>query len=247
VVAGSYHKGNWWEDTVDFALARFRSDGSLDLSFDGDGKVTTGLGGWDEAYALAIQDDGGIVAAGSAGSDFGLARYNRDGTLDTSLDRDGKLTTGLGGYDTALAVAIQDDDRIVVAGRGGDDGDFALARYNPGGTLDTAFDRDGKLTTDFGSFRDQASGVAVQTDGKIVAVGRYGTSEFALARYNRSGSPDISFAGDGRLVTDFGRYDVASGVAIQSDGKIVAAGTSRASEGGGEGDFALARYHAFSG
>jgi uncharacterized delta-60 repeat protein len=120
----------------DFALARYKTDGSLDPTFSGDGKVTTDFGGpdsIDEAFAVAIQGDGKIVAAGFADDAyFALARYNTDGSLDPTFSGDGKVTTGFGGGpDEAFAVAIQGDGKIVAAGVAFVSGtfDFALARY----------------------------------------------------------------------------------------------------------------------
>ncbi len=133
----------------------------------------------------------------STGVDFALARYNPDGTLDGTFGSGGLVTTDFsrgpivvrGASDQAFSVAIQADGRIVVAGSGGTDGDFALARYNPDGSLDLSFDGDGRVTTDFGagSF-DVASVVAIQEDGKIVAscfsYSTFRDGDFALARYH---------------------------------------------------------------
>ena len=136
---------------------------------------------------MALQGDGKIVAVGGAGTrDFALARYNPDGSLDTSFSGDGKQTTDFlfGAADAANDVAIQANGRIVAVGfaSGGATGfDFALARYNPDGTLDTSFSGDGRKRTSFGG-SDSANGVALQGDGRIVAVGA-GNGEFALARY----------------------------------------------------------------
>ncbi|MBW3540365.1 MAG: hypothetical protein KY476_08850 [Planctomycetes bacterium] len=241
---------------VDFALARYNADGSLDTSFSGDGKLTTDFGSsTDQALGVAIQVDGKIVIAGlsvqpGTSNDFALARYNVDGSLDTTFSGDGKLTTDFAGsFDRAFGVAIQADGKIVVAGSTG--GDFALARYNADGSLDTNFDSDGKVTTDFASSVEQASGgVAIQADGKIVAAGisfqggAVDFADFALARYNGDGSLDTGFSGDGKVTTDFaGAFDQATGVAIQADGKIVAAGVSFQSGSSGPHDFALARYN----
>src|SRR5919106_2509881 len=128
--------------------------GDLDPTFDGDGKVTTDFAAdLDEARGVAIQEDGKIVAAGFAGAEFGLARYNTDGALDTTFDGDGKVTTDFAGStDQAFGVAIQGDGKIVAGGcvscfTGTDD--FALARYNTDGSLDTTFSGDGNVTTDF--------------------------------------------------------------------------------------------------
>ncbi len=200
-----------------FALARYNPNGSLDTSFSGDGKQTTDFGGFgqDGATGVALQGNGKIVAVGSTGrhpsSDFALARYNPDGSLDTSFSGDGRQTTDFGGLDTATGVALQGDGKIVVVGRG-DARDFALARYNPDGSLDTSFSGDGKQTTDFFGGIDEATGVALQGDGKMVVVGRARRRDFALARYNPNGSLDTSFSGDGKQTTDFfGNSDGATG------------------------------------
>jgi uncharacterized delta-60 repeat protein len=239
VVAGVVYNPNTGQS--DFALARYNSNGSLDNTFDGDGKLTTDLGGNDYATSLAIQADGKIVAAGRAvkpdnTTDFSLARYNSNGSLDNTFDGDGKLTTDFGSFDIAFALAIQADGKIVVAGTDG--GNFGLARYNSNGSLDNTFDGDGKLTTDFGFV---AYALAIQTDGKIVAAGQAGNG-FALARYNSNGSLDNTFDGDGKQTTDFGGYDAATSLAIQADGKIVAAGYA-VKPNTLDYDFALARYN----
>jgi uncharacterized delta-60 repeat protein len=234
---------------ADFALIRFNSDGSRDLTFDGDGVVVTDFaGGSDSAEAVAIQADGKIVAAGSVAvpnTDFGLARYNTDGSLDSTFDNDGKVTTDFAAdRDDAFAVAIQADGKIVAAGGAAVsfNFDFALARYNPDGSLDSTFDGDGKLTTDFDGDDDDAFGVVIQRDGKIVAAGRASSTDlFALVRYNANGSLDAGFSEDGKVVTDFsgGGSDQAHGLAMQGDGKFVAAGCHSC---GTASDFALARY-----
>ncbi len=228
----------------DFALARYNIDGSLDATFDGDGKVTTDFAGLaDTARSVAIQADGRIVLGGYSGEDFALARYNSDGSLDAAFDGDGKVTTDFAGSaDYGYSLAIQADGKIVVGGtsdQGATSYDFALARYNSDGSLDTSLDSDGKVTTDFGGTHDRGYGVAVQADGTIVLAG-YAGADFALARYNIYGALDANFDGDGRVTTDFtGDSDAAFSVAIQDDGMIVAAGYSRK---WASYDFALARY-----
>ena len=124
--------------------------------------------------------------------------------------------------------------------------EFALARLTTAGALDTTFSFDGKLTTDFIGQNDVAQAVAVQSDGKIVAGGsvqdRPSTfGDFALARYTSDGTLDTTFNGTGKTYTDFGEDEVLTGLAIQSNGKIVAAGYTGISYGGG--DFALSRYN----
>jgi uncharacterized delta-60 repeat protein len=232
------------------ALAQ-AAPGDLDPTFSTDGKQTTDFGGNELATAMALQGDGKIVVVGYTGgadSDFALARFSPNGKLDTSFSGDGKQVTDLGGTaDRAQGVALQGNGKIVVVGfagtqsPGGDDfGDLVVARYNPNGSLDTRFSGDGKQTTDFGGQASEATGVAIQGDGKIVDVGDVGDDDFALARYNPNGSPDTTFSGDGMQTTSFLGFDLATGVALQGNGKIVAVGSTF--DGGSERDFALARY-----
>ena len=227
--------------------------GDLDLTFSGDGKQTTDFGlGFSSAAATVRQPDGKIIAVGVDAAHgtgvFALARYNPGGSLDTSFSGDGRQTTefdaGLDqGIEGATGVALQGDGKIVVVGGGS--GDFLLARYNPNGTLDTGFSGDGKQKTDFFGYDDGASGVALRGDGKIVAVGFAGgpgSSDFGLARYNPNGSLDATFSGDGRQTTDFGDVDGggATGVALQTNGRIVAVGKGLGPTQ--TDDFAMARY-----
>jgi uncharacterized delta-60 repeat protein len=228
----------------DFALVRYIADGSLDPSFDSDGKVTTDFGGFDTASAVVVQSDGRIVAAGrsfsSSSGDFALARYNADGSLDTTFGNGGKVTTDLGGFDAAFGVALQADGKIVAAGQGGAGGGFALARYNADGSLDPSFGSGGEVTTHFTGGVEVAIAVAIQLDGKIVVTGQTfsgGFQQFALARYNADGSLDTTFGSGGILMTDFGLGSGFGGaLVIQPDGKVVAAGRAGT-------DFVLARYN----
>jgi uncharacterized delta-60 repeat protein len=247
-----------------FAVVRYKSDGRLDPTFSGDGvKATDFTKRLDEAFDVAIQADGKIVLAGCTrvgmflGGRFAIARYTSDGKLDLTLGGDGKVTTNFTTHnDCARGIAIQSDGKIVAAGGAAiftflPESMFALARYNADGTRDSSFDGDGKLMTSFGTQEEQASGVAIQADGKIVAAGHAGQTQFttdtqfALARYDMSGTLDTSFDGDGLVLTNFTNgFDGAdAGVAIQSDGKIVAAGSADASATTGTG-FALSRYTA---
>ncbi|MFD8009058.1 calcium-binding protein [Streptomyces sp. NPDC058955] len=176
IVAAGYAGG--------LALTRYLPDGSLDPSFDGDGRVTTGLG---TGEGVELQSDGRIVVAGKEGNSFLVARFTTGGAPDPSFDGDGRVLTSFGPEDGgAMDVALQSDGRIVAAGAYG--GDFALARYNTGGSLDPDFGGDGKVTTDFGGSSDAAARVALQSDGKIVAAGLAGTAysldgHRGLARY----------------------------------------------------------------
>jgi uncharacterized delta-60 repeat protein len=245
VVAGRSYNGS----NDDLALARYNPNGSLDTSFNGTGKVTTAIGaGDDSADALALQPDGKIVAAGysynGSAEVFTLARYNPNGSLDTSFNGTGKVTTAIGDYADAHALVLQPDGKLAAAGIGhnGSQFVFALARYNPNGSLDTSFNGTGKVTSPIGSVQDNAIALARQPDGKLVAAGySYNGPRrfFALARYNANGSLDTSFNGTGKLTTAIGLDDQAYDLALQPDGKIVAAGFSW---NGSQQVFALARY-----
>jgi uncharacterized delta-60 repeat protein len=257
VVAGDY---------AHFKVARYNGDGSLDVSFGTGGIVGTDFSINSGAYSVALQADGKIVAAGEASacdidnncfSYFALARYNTNGSLDTSFNTDGKLLTSFAQYASAYAIVVQTDGRIVAAGAAAtcdidNNCDYysALARYNGNGSLDTSFDVDGKVTLPAGDY-GSAGSIALQSNGKIVLSGTtsaVGTGvDFSLFRLNIDGSPDISFDGDGKLTTDFGNDDYSSDVAIQSDGRIVVAGSvGKYNESGYDGtfDFALSRYNA---
>ena len=237
---------------ADFTLARYNSNGTLDTGFDGDGKVTTALGIYtDESNSVAVQSDGRILLGGfssQGASDFAVARYNADGSLDTSFSSDGTVTTDIGGYwDLAYSMAVQSDGKIILAGMASGNpsssSDFALVRYNTDGSLDTSFDNDGKVVDSAGYFQENLHSVIVQSDGKILAAGSGGNgesingiSDFVLLRYNSDGSRDIGFGENGVVITDFsGMPDFANAVAVQQDGKIIAAGSSN-------NNFVVARY-----
>ena len=229
--------------TQDFALARYTPDGNLDPGFGSGGKVRTDFGSLEFGYALAIQADGKIIVAGarfsftSGGSDFALARYNPDGSLDSSFGAGGKVVTDLQNLqrtDYASGLAIQADGKIVAigsifAGGPGRNWDFAIARYNSNGSLDTSFGGVGFVTTSFTSEFDVAQAGLIQPDGKIVVAGvanasSPSTQDFALARYNPDGSLDGSFGVGGKVETQDPAAAGAWGVAIQPDGKLIAAG-----------------------
>jgi len=237
VVAGGADAGV----TSDFAVARYNRDGSLDVSFGTGGLVTTDFGGTDLGNAVALQKDGKIVVAGQTSGDFAVARYNTDGSLDTTFGVGGLVITDFAGVDQGRSVAIQKDGKIVVAGHTDDgDLDFAVARYNRDGSLDTSFGTGGTVITTFGGTDDQGFAVVLQKDGKIVVAGRSNAEgfDFAVARYNTDGSLDVSFGTGGLVITDIGGgFAGGRAVALQKDGKIVVAGI------GGDEDFVVARYN----
>jgi uncharacterized delta-60 repeat protein len=225
------------------------STGILDTSFDDDGWLLTEMGlNYEWANDLAIQRDGKIVVCGGAspvlGMDFALARYNSDGSLDTSFDEDGKVFTELSGaQDECNALVLQPDGKIIAVGYVPNGTlNFAVLRYNPDGSLDTSFDEDGIVMTDFDYSEDVARSVALQSDGKIVVAGDADgliSMDFAVARYLSDGSLDPTFSEDGKLVTDFGGTDNGYDVLVQLNGKIVVAGVSLTVNR----DIALARYN----
>jgi uncharacterized delta-60 repeat protein len=238
-------------------LARYLSNGTLDNSF--------GTNGYSEVSNMwnataALQGDGKIVVSGRYLDEddhywFSVARYNPDGSFDKSFDGDGKLTISLGDEEDPTSIAIQNDGKILIAGRTLEF-DFVMARLNPDGSLDNTFDGDGKVFTDFTSqdrrANDRANAIAILDDGKIILAGSIFNSiialnDFALARYNPDGSLDHTFDGDGKVTTDFGFFDVARSVALQSDGKILVSGSAAKPidnvNDEFENDFALARYN----
>ncbi len=213
----------------DWALVRYLSDGSLDTTFGNGGKVITPLGVRDElAVAVALQNDGKIIAAGSYLADnFGnlnqtgaLVRYNSDGTIDTTFGTDG-VATGL--FSGINAVVIQTDGKIVAAGYNATGGYGVVQRFNSDGTNDSTFIGDPIISFGFGR-TDSLSSVALQTNGKIVVAGasEAGSPQFAFARLNSNGTLDTTFDTDGLLIVPLG--GAALEVAVQADGKIVAAG-----------------------
>lgn len=232
------------------ALVRYNANGTLDTSFSGDGKVITdAVTAHEYANAVVVQADLKIVIGGLGapkGSDTRMLvlRYLPDGSRDTSFSGDGKVLTDFTGKDDSIQnLAIDADGNIVaagIAGFGGQDARFALARYLPTGALDTSFSGDGKVMTNFTTTYDASWDVAIQTDTKIVAAGE-SHGDFALARYLADGSLDTSFSGDGKAKTSLSsRSDFAFGVAIQADGGIVLAGG--AAWGSQNAKIGLARY-----
>jgi uncharacterized delta-60 repeat protein len=218
------------------AVVRYTPAGKLDRAFGRNGKLLITSG--PSANALAIQADGKLVVAGSGGGGFALARYTQRGRLDRSFGRGGKVVTPFGRASSSAnvnAAAIQPDRKIVVAGWAAASTwapeKFALARYNPDGTLDRSFGNHGRVTTKLGLLNG-ADGLVVQPDGKLVVTGAPGG--------RCRGFPLVRYSPDGKLDPSFGRGGIACGagyvssLAIQRDGKLVTAG------------LAMGRYKKFS-
>jgi len=276
-----------------FIVMRYLSDGSVDNTFGNSGSVITVVGSVDAGAAatcMVIQPDGKIVVGGAKYAvgqttyhSFGLVRYNTDGTLDTTFGNAGIVIVGSGripqslallpngkiliggqstttssGYDFILScinsngvglnfdvttnfngigggalkdIAIQPDGKIVAVGiarPGTSNFDFAMARYNSSGTLDTSFGTGGKIVTDFENSDDSANAVIIQNDNKILVVGSsyYITQSFAVARYSSNGSLDQTFDDDGKVLTYIASRSGAGAVLLQTGGKILVGGSS---------------------
>ncbi len=246
VVAGYARVGSSYR----FALARYNTDGSLDSGFGTGGKVFTAVGG-NYAFILSViqQTDGKLVATGyvhnGSNYDFGLVRYNTDGTLDTSFGVGGVVLTAVGtSQDYPFSVIQQADGKLVAAGYSysGSNNDFALVRYNTDGSLDSSFGTGGKVTSAVGAGHDYIYSVIQQANGKLAAAGystNAGVDSFALALYNTDGSLDSGFGAGGIVTTAVGSSAQAFSIIQQTDGKLVAAGYG--TTGSNEG-FTLVRY-----
>jgi uncharacterized delta-60 repeat protein len=206
-----------------------------------------------------VQADGKIIVVGTSGAgsyselnDFALARYNADGSLDQSFGGTGKFKTHFPGTgntgSSATSVALQSDGKIVVGGyykkNDATHHQFALARYNSNGTLDSAFGQSGKVMTGIGLGDAFSFGIAVQSNGRIVLAGySYGTQglDFSLIGYTSNGMVDSTFGTGGFVTTDFpgATDDIAYALTVQVDGKLVVAGRTGDYP---QNDFAVARY-----
>ncbi|WP_018615899.1 Ig-like domain-containing protein [Segetibacter koreensis] len=234
-----------------FALARYNTDGNLDTTFSNDGKLVTDMTG--DGGAITIQNDGEIVIAGglteiSNTPDFMVARFNNDGSMDSTFSEDGKQTTDFNSWlESAVLVTIQRDGKILVIGTVSHH--FALARYDVHGNPDYTFGRGGKIITTFRGFENNdPSSVILQNDGKIIVAGfaekEVGLSDFAIARYKTNGILDSSFSNDGLQTTDFDSLDnTSNSIAIQANGKIVLAGASSIHGLIARGTYCVARYN----
>jgi uncharacterized delta-60 repeat protein len=194
VAAGSYDSGS----SVKFLLVRLNTNGSFDNSFDANGVLTTEIGSKKDAiaYAVKVQSDGKIIAAGRFVSsdddkDFIIVRYNSDGSLDNSFDANGMASTDFSGdSDWGYSMFVQGDGKILVGGmsiNSSGNYNFAIARYNTDGSLDNSFDDNGILTTDVSSYYDKGFDILLQDDGKIL-LGGYSSNDYdydiSIARYN---------------------------------------------------------------
>jgi uncharacterized delta-60 repeat protein len=226
---------------TDFVVARYNIDGTPDITWGGDGIVTTDFNSsFDQAQAVKIQDDGKVVLVGFSDSSFAIARYNVDGSLDNSFNLTGKKVSNLGvSAAFAYSAAIQPDGKIIAVGFAiYGNVNMAIARFTTSGELDASFSGDGVQLTDYTIGEDKFWDVVVQPDNKILAVGHtadLADINFAAVRYNPDGSLDNTFGSDGRMSDYFLEGDAKCySVALDADNNIYLGGSV-------DGKFALER------
>lgn len=255
ITAGYTYNGT----NYDMAVQRFNSDGTPDLSFGSNGiAITAFINSDDVINAVALQQDGKIVVAGYTyntvlyETDFAVVRYLSNGIVDSTFGTAGKVTTDFSGdEDKAYALCIQDDGKILVAGRSwySTNYDVAIARYSATGSLDYSFGNIGmgKIIT-IVNHQDYAYGIAVQPDGKIVVNGctsdYYSTklASFVLRYADDDGNLDATFGTGGAVIDAFtgtSKDSYSKALIIQEDNKIVVAGTGN---NGTDYDAYVARY-----
>jgi uncharacterized delta-60 repeat protein/uncharacterized repeat protein (TIGR01451 family) len=243
VVAGSTDKAS---SSSDIATVRYTANGALDTTFGSGGIARADFGGADYGAAIVRQADGKLVVAGGTESSIALVRYTTSGGLDNMFGSGGKVTTAVSGYAVfAYAVLVQPDGKIVAAGTA-DDGtssSILAARYNTNGNLDATFGTGGIVKTPIAGMNANAYAVAQDASGRIVVAGAIDTdnsADFALLRYTTTGALDATFGSGGKVTTSFSAgFDYGYALAVQADGKILAAGTAQAGTGS---TFGLARY-----
>ncbi|WP_294819573.1 T9SS type A sorting domain-containing protein [uncultured Flavobacterium sp.] len=248
--------GNTW--TTQFVVERYNADGNADITFAAEGRVVTAFGNaHDVPRAIALQNDGKIVAVGGSSSRVAVARYTTAGNLDTTFDGDGKVLTsfGTGTYSSPAYITIHADGKILVLGSTGATTGLAnnlmIAKYNPNGSLDTTFDGDG-LATNLFDANDPSyniTSILEQQDGKFLVTtsadphGSYDIpDDLVIRRYNSNGTTDTSFGTNGKIAMAFHPgFNIAKNIALQPDAKIIVVGYSRLSAAE-RNDSNLARY-----
>uniref|UniRef100_UPI00405617EF delta-60 repeat domain-containing protein n=1 Tax=Candidatus Electrothrix sp. TaxID=2170559 RepID=UPI00405617EF len=232
---------------LDFMLFRLLADGSLDSEFNFDGTVSTAIGTHDdEAFALALQEDGKILAAGYSSNkgsrDFAMARYNSDGSLDRSFGFEGMVVTAVSASDDEITgIAVQEDGKIMLTGTAlGDEGRVVvLARYLSNGSPDYTFADEGFALSAVGTDA-RAESLVLTEEGRILVAGTYQEKENAalmVLGYDANGDLDTSFGYEGVTVPLNGTVPSAGyGLAVRDDGSILVSGSVGES---GERDGAL--------
>ncbi len=240
-------------------IVRYNSDGTLDTTFNSGGKYTSSAGGvTTEAEAVAVQADGKFIVAGHGGGQYDgnvpdkilLLRF-ADSGIDTAFGSSGTVLTQVeNGQAAAYSIAVQPDGKLVVGGRANSGSNYglSLARYDANGNLDTSFGSGGLLIVNSsGAF--QAADLLIQPDGKIIAVSNKSgnsnnSNDFVVLRFAADGAPDATFGTNGTVVTDVsGVADSAFAAVLQTDGKIIVAGSSYDSANTVNVNPALVRYN----
>lgn len=245
--------GDYTPSFASLMIARYNSDGSLDNSFNGNGLFSLYNGvNPSAAYGVALQTNNKIVVAGNykntTYSELAVFRLHSNGTLDSSFDGDGMTLLSVipGLHCRAHAVAIQSNGKIVTAGYSKtlqDDLALTICRFNTDGSLDLSFNNSGFVLNDISNGDDQAYAIKIQDDGKLVVCGSSdsnGQKKMLVIRYNYDGSLDNSFGTNGVVLTAIGSNNLeARALDIQTDGKILAAGTASTPYP----NFAIVRYN----
>lgn len=254
IVAGSTLNGQIASyGNYDFVFVRYNTDGTIDETFGNNGKTVTDFGSpHEEIMSVIVQPDGKILALGGSNSSYIrsnlVARYNADGSLDTSFGDSGKTATYISeNYVKTIGMVLQTGGKILVIGN--DYNNIVLMRYNPDGAIDSSFGNNGKsLIANSNTNPEFGYDVIAQPDGKIIVVGlkylpfpNHNDSAFQLTRINADGLLDSSFGNNGKVITLIrSGYTRATSAALQPDGKIIAAGFS---SNGNDLDFAVVRYN----
>lgn len=218
---------------LEIAAARYNEDGTIDESFANGGKLQFPAT-FEKAFIkdMTVQNDGKIVLGGyqwnDITGDFILARLNNDGSLDTDFGNEGIAILDNGLAEIGKAIAIQNDGKIIIAGDAEDQ--FAMARVNPDGSIDTDFGTDGWVGTVFTEW-SYVNGMGISPDGEIVLTGMtidaYGDWKMAVTKYDNSGNLDTSFGTNGQLILSVGNdYDYGIKALFTEDGKILIGGHS---------------------
>ncbi len=261
IIAGGRSFGKSATFSSDFFVARYLSDGTLDMSFDSDGIQNIDFnGGYDRADTVLIQSDGKVLVGGYSAENngVGLARFNQDGSLDLSFGINGKLVKSVYSSGSSMrGMAIDAEGNILTASNGIDfisngkgNGGFLIARLKSNGSIDTSFGKNGFVNTDMGTEQDVPNDIIVQSDGKILVVGwtADGVNNFyAAARYLKNGELDHAFGNQGKITVKIGANtssisqlagDVAFKTVVQDDGRILVVGQSY---NGTDYDFGIVR------